>query len=165
MSPRAACRLATLGVEHVYDYMPSKVDWVARGLPVEGHKADEPRAIDVARHDVVTCDLHATVGELRDRVARSPYGFALVLGPDGVLLGRLRRAAMEDHPDAHAHNVMQPGPSTTRPDTAPDKLLAKLEQADLRTALLTDPDGHLLGVVRRIDLQAPDAAEAAADAS
>ena len=32
MSPRAACRLAALGFEQVYDYMPSKVDWLARGL-------------------------------------------------------------------------------------------------------------------------------------
>lgn len=154
MSPRAACRLATLGFEHVYDYMPGKVDWLARGLPVEGDKAAEPRAIDVARRDVVTCELHTTVGDLRDQVARSPYGFALVLGPDAVLLGRLHNAALQEHPDAHAEDAMQPGPSTTRPDGPPDKLLAKLEQANLTTALLTDPDGRLLGIVRRGDLQA-----------
>jgi hypothetical protein len=162
MSPRAACRLATLGFQQIHDYMPGKVDWMARGLPLQGEKADVPRAIDVARHDVVTCLLRDTVGPVRDRVLRSPYGFALVLGPDGVLLGRLRKAALEEHPDAHAEDVMQPGPSTTRPDTAPDKLLAKLQRADLTTALLTDPDGRLLGVVRRIDLQASDAAQAAA---
>ena len=77
MSARAACRLATLGFEHVCDYMPGKVDWLARGLPVEGDRAAEPRAIDVARRDVVTCEPHATVGGLRDDVAPSPYGFAL----------------------------------------------------------------------------------------
>lgn len=154
MSPRAACRLATLGFEHVYDYMPGKVDWLARGLPVDGDKAAEPRAIDVARRDVVTCELHTTVGGVRDQVSRSPYGFALVLGPDAVLLGRLHNAALQEHPDARAEDVMQPGPSTTRPDSPPHKLLTKLEQANLRTALLTDPDGRLLGVVRRGDLQA-----------
>jgi hypothetical protein len=42
MSPRAACRLDTLGFEHVYDYMPGKVDWLARNLPVEGTAADAP---------------------------------------------------------------------------------------------------------------------------
>ena len=154
MSPRAACRLATLGFEQVYDYMPGKVDWLARGLPVEGDKAAEPRAIDVVRRDVVTCELHATVGDVRDQVARSPYGFALVLGPDAVLLGRLRNAALQDHPDARAEDVMQPGPSTARPDSPPDNLLAKLAQGNFTTALLTDPEGRLLGVVRRGDLQA-----------
>jgi rhodanese-related sulfurtransferase len=38
---------------------------------------------------------------------------------------------------------------------APDKLLVKLERADLTTALLTDPDARLLGIVRRVDLQEP----------
>jgi rhodanese-related sulfurtransferase len=38
MSPRAACRLDTLGFEHVYDYMPGKFDCLARGLPREGER-------------------------------------------------------------------------------------------------------------------------------
>src|SRR5947199_10409033 len=131
MSPRAACRLATLGFEHVYDYMPGKVDWLARGLPLQGEKEHEPRAIDFARHAVVTCSLGDAVRPVHDRVARSAYGFALVLGPDEVLLGRLRKTTLQkQHPDARAEDVMQPGPSTTRPDTAPDTLLAKLEHAD-----------------------------------
>ena len=153
MSPRAACRLATLGFEHVYDYMPSKVDWMARGLPLEGEKAGEARAIDLARQDVVICDLKATMGHLRDRVVSSPYGFAFVLGEDGVLLGRLRKAMLNGDPDARAEDVMEPGPSTTRPDTPPDELDTKLQRANLNTAVLTDPEGRLLGLVRRTDLR------------
>jgi CBS-domain-containing membrane protein len=153
MSPRAACRLATLGFEQVYDYMPSKVDWLARGLPLEGEKAREPRAIDIARTDVVTCGLHDTLDAVHDRVGQSAYGFAFVLGPDGVLLGRLRKASLEHHRDTEAQDVMEPGPSTTRPDTPPDKLLAKLHGADLTTAVLTDPEGRLVGIVRRGDLE------------
>lgn len=38
MSPRAACRLETLGFHHVYDYMPGMADWLARGLPREGDR-------------------------------------------------------------------------------------------------------------------------------
>jgi CBS-domain-containing membrane protein len=154
MSPRAACRLATLGFKEVYDYMPGKVDWMARALPLEGEKADEPRAIDIARTDVVTCEQQDTIGAVHDRVTHSPYGFAFVLGPGGVLLGRLRKAALEDDPDTNAQDAMEPGPSTTRPDTPPDELLAKLQHADLTTAVLTDPEGQLLGIVRRRDLEA-----------
>jgi hypothetical protein len=154
MSPRAACRLATLGFERVFDYMPGKVDWMARGLPLEGEKAGEPRAIDIARDDVVTCGLADDIGRVRDRVGSSPHGFAFVLGPDRVLLGRLRKAALEGDPSLRAERVMEPGPSTTRPDASPDALLAKLQQSDLRTAVLTDPEGRLLGLVLRTDLEA-----------
>jgi len=154
MSPRAACRLATLGFEEVYDYMPSKVDWMARAMPLEGEKAGEPRAIDLARQDVVTCRPQDTIRGLRDRVAASPYGFALVLTEHSVLLGRLRKTALEGHPDARAADVMEPGPSTKRPDTPPTELLGKLHIAELTTAVLSDPDGRLMGIVRRADLQA-----------
>jgi CBS domain-containing protein len=132
--------------------MPGKVDWMARGLPLEGDKAGEPRAIDVAARDVVTCGLQDTMGAVRERVAQSRYGFAFVVSEDGVLLGRLRKAALEGDPAARADDVMEPGPSTSRPDTPPAELLAKLDRGQLRTAVLTDPDGRLLGVVRRDDL-------------
>ena len=153
MSPRAACRLATLGFERVYDYMPGKVDWMARGLPMEGAQADEPRAIDVARHDVVTCRLDEPVSAVRQRVETSPYAFALVTTADGVLLGRLRRNALDDS-DHLAAQAMEPGPSTSRPDTAPGELLARLRRRELTTALLTDPEGRLLGLVTLGDLEA-----------
>jgi predicted transcriptional regulator len=154
MSPRAACRLATLGFEHVFDYMPGKVDWMARGLPMQGEKAGEPRAIDVARQDSITCRLDDTMGELRDRVAASPYGFAFVTTADGILLGRLRKKALDGDPHRRAAEVMEPGPSTTRPDVAPAKVVEKLHKADLATAVLTDPEGRLLGIVTRQDLDA-----------
>jgi hypothetical protein len=135
----------------VYDYMPGKADWIARALPLEGDKAREPRAIDFVRHDAVTCDLQTPIGEVRERVRASPFPFGVVLH-DGVLLGQLRGAALAGDPDVRAESVMKPGPSTSRPDTAPDRLLTKLQAADLATAVLTDPEGRLLGVVRRDDL-------------
>ena len=46
MSPRAACRLETLGFSEVYDYVAGKADWLARGLPREGEKAGERRAFE-----------------------------------------------------------------------------------------------------------------------
>jgi hypothetical protein len=153
LSPRAACRLDTLGFEHVHDYMPGKVDWLARGLPREGTKAAEPPAVDFARDDAVTCGLHDRVGAMHERVEASPYGFAFVLSDDGILLGRLRKVALEGDPDATAETAMEPGPSTVRADLAPTRLRERLERSDLNTAVITDPDGRLLGVVRRDDLR------------
>ena len=152
MSPRAACRLATLGFEHVYDYMPGKVDWLARGLAREGNKASERRAIDVARQDMVTCRLGQLVGEVAPHVEASPHGFALVLSDDGVLLGRLRRNALQSDPHARAEDLMQPGPSTVRTDLEPAKVAERLRAKSLTTAVITDPDGRLMGIVSQDDL-------------
>ena len=153
MSPRAACRLATLGFTQVYDYMPGKVDWLARGLPREGDKADEPRAIDFALDDVVTCALDDRIADVQAHVVGSPYRFAFVVSAEGVLLGRLRRAALEGDGTALAEAVMEPGPSTVRPDTPPGDLAERLKSRDLATAVISDPEGRLLGIVRRADLE------------
>ena len=154
MSPRAACRLATLGFEQVYDYAPGKADWLARGLPREGEQADEPRALDFARRDVVTCAPDERVGAVRERVQRSPYDFALVVSAGDVLLGRLPRATLDDDRGLTAERAMEPGPSTSRADAAPARLLERLRSAGRSTAILTTPDGVLLGVVDRDRLAA-----------
>jgi CBS domain len=154
MSPRAACRLDTLGFEHVYDYTTGKADWLARGLPREGDKASEPRAIDYARTDAVTCQPHERIAAIRSRAEASPYGFAFVTTPHGVLLGRLRKDALEGDPEAMAEAVMEPGPSTVRADARPAELRERLQRRDLTTAVITDPDGRLLGVVRARDVPA-----------
>ena len=152
MSPRAACRLEALGFEQVYDYVPSKVDWLARGLPREGEKADERRAVDLARDDVVTARPDERVADVRLRVEASRYGFGFVVAPGGTLFGRLRKAALEADPEARAESVMEPGPSTVRADTPLDKLRDRLDKSGLRTAVVTTPEGILLGVVRREDV-------------
>ncbi len=153
MSPRAACRLETLGFEHVVDYVAGKADWLARGLPTEGVKAGERRAGELAREDVATCGLSERIHDVRRRVESSPYGFALVVAADNVLLGRLRRAALEGDDDATAEEVMEPGPSTIRIDTALDKLAHRLDRGGYRTAVVSTPEGALVGIVRRSDLE------------
>jgi CBS domain-containing protein len=154
MSPRAACRLETLGFTEVYDYVPGKVDWLAHGLPVEGENAEEPRARDVVRDDVALCHPTDRVGDVRARVEASPYGFALVVSRSGVLLGRLRRAVLEGDPDAAAADVMEAGPSTVRPDMRLGPLVERLRERDLTTAVVTTPEGTLLGVLRCRDAEA-----------
>jgi rhodanese-related sulfurtransferase len=148
LSPRAAARLDQLGFE-VYDYALSKVDWMAHGLPMEGTAADQPTALSFAREDVATCKLEDRADQIVQGIDSSPYGYALVL-VDRVVLGRVRRSRLDDAPeDANAETLMEPGPSTTRPHTDPGELASKLKRSGANTAILTTPEGELLGVVRR----------------
>jgi rhodanese-related sulfurtransferase len=152
MSPRAAARLDSLGFERVYDYAPSKVDYLARGLPREGEKADERRAADLLRDDVVRCRLEDPIEKVRVEVEASPYGFALVLDENDVLLGRLRRSALQG--EGTAEGAMEAGPSTIRADASVEKLRERLEGGGLNFAVVTSPDGVLMGIVCRADLPA-----------
>jgi rhodanese-related sulfurtransferase len=154
MSPRAAARLDSLGFERVYDYAVSKVDYLARGLPREGEKAGEQRAADLLRDDVVRCGLADAIEKVQAEVEASPYGFALVVSEDQILLGRLRRSALEGDSGKTAEEIMEAGPSTIRADTSVEKLRERLEGSGLNFAIVTTPDGVLLGIACRADLPA-----------
>jgi CBS domain-containing protein len=151
MSPRAACRLATLGYD-VYDYAPGKVDWMAHGLAIEGTGAERATALTLLRDDAATCRLEDSAGEVARRIEASPYGFALALSPGRVVLGRVRRSRLGDAP-ASVGALLEPGPSTIRPHTQIEDLAARLASSDVRTLIVTDPEGKLLGVVRRSDVK------------
>ncbi len=151
MSPRAATLLEQLGYD-AYDYALSKVDWLAHGLPVEGTAASEPSARSFMRDDVATCALSDPASEIIRSVDSSPYGFAIVLD-GGVVLGRVRRSHLESAAgEATAERLMEPGPSTVRPHLAPGEVADRLQRSGANTAVVTTPEGELLGVVRRSDL-------------
>ena len=153
MSPRAACRLSTLGFRQVNDYVAGKVDWLARNLPVDGTGADTPTIGRHLRHDVVTAAPRDTVGEVRARVTRTAYGFALVTSTEGILLGRLRGTPLAAAGPATAVvEVMEPGPSTLRPHEPAADVRSRLQNTDRSYAIVTDPDGRLLGTVHPPDL-------------
>lgn len=152
MSPRAANLLAHLGFD-VYDYALSKVDWMAHGLEMEGTGAEGPTALSLASDNVATCTLDERAEEIARRVDESPYGFALVLA-GGVVLARIRRSRLEDAPgDASVQELMEVGPSTLRPHLGIDELQGRFERSGASTAIITTPEGELIGVVRAADLE------------
>src|SRR3954470_12932961 len=70
LSPRAAHRLEQLGFAEVYDYVASKVAWLACGLPGEGLLHDDRRVAarvhaDVPRlkPDAAISDLNTVIGD------------------------------------------------------------------------------------------------------
>lgn len=102
---------------------------------------------------MVTWRLEDHVGDARRRIEESPYPFALVTAPGGVLLGRLRASSLDCDPSLSAEQVMEPGPSTVRPDTPAAELAKRLADQELRWAIVTNPEGQLVGVASRRDLE------------
>ena len=152
MSPRAACRLETLGFDPglVYDYVAGKAEWLAYGLPREGDNAEVPTAGELVDGDPPTCALDTSAGEIRSALTTTGYGFALVTNADRIVLGRVRRSALASaDASSTAEDVMEPGPSTVRFNTRADVLVQRLEKRDLKTAVVTMPNGCLVGVFHR----------------
>jgi hypothetical protein len=148
----------------VYDYAPGKLDWLVNQRPIEGERAGEPLVGQYARTNLVTCALDDLVGPLRGRVASSPYPFALVLGPAGVLLGKLRAATLDCDPALRAERVMEPGPKTYRPHRTAAGVAQDLTERGLRWAIVTTPRGVFIGVAAREELEAAVKAEPATGA-
>jgi CBS domain-containing protein len=151
MSPRAAWRLESLGFIQVYDYVAGKVDWFASGLPIEGELANIARAGHVARHDAPTCQLADRVGDVRERVRASGWDCCVVVNDRRILLGLLGEKALGAEPQQPAEDVMEPGPTTFRPDVTVDEIVTYMREHDLQAAFITTPDGRLAGVLRRGD--------------
>ncbi len=102
---------------------------------------------------MVTCGLGDAVGDVRLRVGRSPYPFAVVTSANGIVLGRLRASMLDCDPRLPAEEVMEPGPKTVRPHRCPETIAAQLAEKDLRWVIVTTPEGRLLGIAARADLE------------
>jgi rhodanese-related sulfurtransferase len=153
MSPRAAWRLEELGFTKVYDYVPSKIDWFANGLPREGKAAETPWTGDLARDDVPTCAPNDRVGDIRERVLASGYDLCVVVNEHNVVLGLLRGDALSKDPNANVGDVMELGPKTQRPDNPVEKLLQSRANQGVKNWIVTTSHGVLLGVVLRADAE------------
>ena len=69
------------------------------------------------------------------------------------MLGRLGRKALASEADVSAEEGMTPGPVTVRPSIGTDALLERMRERDLTSYVVTTPDGRLVGLVRRADLE------------
>jgi CBS domain-containing protein len=134
----------------VAEYFAGKVDWLANGLPREGETASTPYAGEELDPDPPTCPLETQLGEISEMLSRSGYGYCLVVNEERIVLGRVRRSAIAAAaPTDTAESAMEPGPSTTRPNTPARELAERLAEKGLRTAVVTTPGGRLLGVFHR----------------
>ena len=153
MSPRAACRLESLGFTQVYDYVTGLTDWTANGLPTEGPLADIPAARDAVRRETPTCLLTERLGDVRERVKAAGQDACIVTSEGGIVLGRLRRDAWDAGSEALVESVMEPGPTTVRPDELLEGLTERMRSRGVGTMLVTTSTGKLIGVLYRKDAE------------
>ena len=153
MSPRAAWRLETLGFAQVYDFAVGKAAWAAMGLPMEGTGAGSARAADAVRQGVLTC----VMGDAASDVARSLEGSreqdCIVLNAEGIVMGRSRAKALAANPGAPVEEVMEPGPSTVRPNVPLDGLVGRMRLRGTTSTVVSTLDGKLIGVLYREDAE------------
>ena len=147
MSPRAAWRLETLGFARVYDYVAGKKDWSAAGLPLEGETASIPRAGDAVRGGDVICRLDETLKTVQARIKTADTNVCIDTTDANVVLGRIRGRALRGDPDNTAEQAMSPGPSTIRPDTELAEVVEFYGESGIKSVLVTDQDGTLIGTV------------------
>lgn len=147
MSPRAACRLEALGFGPIYDYNAGIADWRAAGLAVEGSENRALEVMDATRPDIPVVEPGHAVGAARQAVFAAGWEEALVVDCDGLVVGRLRGDAWKEHPDSPVDEVMEVGPTTVRPDGLLHALYERMEKRNTSSAVVTDPQGRLLGVV------------------
>ena len=158
MSPRAASRLESIGFEQVYDYSAGKADWGSFGLPLDGDADSSTRVGAHLRTDVPACRLEDRLPELCRRLDESGWETCFVVDNEGVVLGRIGRAALRDGLDVSAEEAMTPGPSTIRPSARLDAVAERMQRQCLTTLPVTTPDGSLVGLITRGDVEQARAA-------
>lgn len=151
MSPRAAYRLESLGFGQVYDYVAGKADWTAAGLPTEGTQAGVPKVAGVAHEDVPRCRLDEAVAEVGERIG--DWEEAVAVADSDVVLGVVRREALDTEPTRTVAEVLEEGPVTFRPDLTVAELGDHLRRRRVSPVLVTTSDGVLIGLLRVEDLE------------
>ena len=142
-----------MGFTHVADYKAGKKDWGSYGLPHEGTNVPERTALDIAHRDVPTCTLDEDLAAVRDRVRSAGWDTCIVVNEERVVLGRLGRKALASDSNESVEEAMIPGPSTIRPSIGTDALLERMHARQLTSYPVTTPDGRLLGLTLRSDLE------------
>ena len=156
---RAAARLEAAGFGDVRVYARGKVAWLAEGRASEGSRRPEQRVASIARTDGVpilrddaTLADAATAFDTGAGTDTGDAEVAVVLDPDGVVLGVLRPETLGLDPATPVADVLQPGPSTFRPSMTIAELVQYFRDSNERRAIVSTAAGRWIGLIRREDV-------------
>ena len=112
-----------------------------------------PQAGAYAQRDVPTCHLTHRLGEARDRARAAGVKACVVVNAHNIVLGFLSREVLDAALGVEVEAVMEPGPSTIRPNTFVDTALKRLEAQRQDSLLITTPDGQMIGLLFRHEIE------------
>ncbi|MBI4446518.1 MAG: CBS domain-containing protein [Acidobacteria bacterium] len=116
-------------------------------MPTEGKEAGAPRAGTLLDAQVPTCSPDESVSALQGRL-QSSSDFCVVLNPARIVLGLIQPSDIKAISKLKAAEVMQIAPKTVRPSVPLQSLIESLRSSKKDLALVTNPEGKLMGVVR-----------------
>ena len=114
---------------------------------MEGKTASILKAGDAVKGGDVSCSLDETLAVVQARVKAAGASACIVTTDGGIVLGRIRGRALRGDPTSTAEQAMRPGPSTIRPDTDLSEVVEYYGESGLKSVLVTDQDGRLIGTV------------------
>ena len=88
---------------------------------------------------------HLGFTDVAERIDDS--GLCVVVSPRRIVVGVLEARALADHRHRRAEDVAALGPTTVRPSEERRALEERMAADDVDRVVVTDPGGHLLGVV------------------
>ena len=115
---------------------------------------DERHAIGVAHTEVLRCAPTDSSADVAALLRDTPWEVCAVVNDAGVLLGSVGEDSLEAGGTQPVSEVMHEGPQTVRADEEVVLLGKRMDELSLERVFVTDPDGRLLGLVTRADVQA-----------
>ena len=119
-------------------------------MPSEGSRAKRHKISDVVRQ-ITSCSPHELIGEIKQRLQETP--FCAVLDSNNVVLGLLEGNAWGVDDNTRAEDIMSLAPITFRPNRAIHEAKEYFSKHGLETSLVTNPDGKLVGMAFRSDIE------------
>ena len=154
MSPRAAWQLEAMGFTDVYDFVDGKIEWLSHGLPLEGKGPHYAVAGEVADRDaVLACRLGDRLEDVAHQLDEVRHDYCVVLNERDIVLGRMRKKNVRGPAETAVEHVMEPGPTTVRPDEPARGLLQRMRKKKVPAVIVTTNRGRLMGVVTQEALQ------------
>ena len=115
---------------------------------------DDRHAFGIAHEDIERFSLEDSVADVESRLRDSPFDIGAVVNEEGVVLGRVALKDMQGSSATSVADAMKEGPQTVRVDEELPSLVKRMDKSSIDDVFVTDPDGRLLGLVTRADVQA-----------
>lgn len=108
----------------------------------------------VMTRDVITCAPDEPLADARARLLDNRLLLLPVVSPTGALLGVARHSDLRLGAGERVRDVMDRAPPTVGPETPVGELMLLLSRGGDRDAMVTAPDGRLVGLITQTDLLA-----------